>query len=52
MPVVKISPIGSVKVGPTVNPITVNLALTSATPAVGGVNGGYQVTLAGTGFPT
>lgn len=52
LPAVIVSPLGLVSIDPTVNPITIGLTLSSVTDPSGGVNGGYEVTVVGTGFPS
>jgi hypothetical protein len=51
-PNVIISPIGTVSIDPTVNPIDVGLNLVTVTNSSGGTNGGYEVTIAATGLPS
>ena len=50
-PVIKIDPIGYASIDKSINSITVAFALTSVTPSSGRANGGYDVTIVGTGFP-
>ena len=51
-PQVTISQLGFVSIDPSVNPITIDLNLTAISASTGGVNGGYSVTITGTGFPS
>jgi hypothetical protein len=50
-PVVRVNPVGLVSLDPAINPIIIGLALTSVTSSSGGLNGGYEVTVSGKGFP-
>ncbi len=50
-PVIKIDPIGYASIGQSITAITVAIALTSVNPNNGSTNGGYDVTIVGTGFP-
>jgi hypothetical protein len=51
-PQVTISQLGLVSIDPTVNPIAIDLLLNAPSTTTGGVNGGYQITLTGSGFPS
>lgn len=51
-PIVKLSPIGYLPFDPSVTAITTTLALTSVASNSGGINGGYEVTIAATGLPS
>lgn len=50
-PVIKIDPLGYASIDMSIPAITVPFALTHVTPSSGSANGGYDVTLVGTGFP-
>ena len=50
-PKVFISPVGYIQNTGTVNPINIPLTLSSVTASSGGINGGYEVTIAAIGVP-
>lgn len=52
-PVVTVKNIGTINIDMTVvNPIISTFDLTSSTPSTSGNNGGYPITIIGTGFPS
>jgi hypothetical protein len=51
-PQVHVEELGMVEIKSTVTPIVIGLALTSVTSSSGGLNGGYEVTIVGKGFPS
>jgi hypothetical protein len=51
-PTIKIDPLGYANIDKTIAAITVAFALTSVSPTSGSANGGYDVTVVGTGFPS
>lgn len=50
-PSVTLSNIGELLIDPGVNPIIIPFYFTSISNAIGGLNGGYEVTIVGKGFP-
>lgn len=50
-PMIKIEPLGYAAIDTNVPAITVTLAMASITPARGNANGGYDITILGSGFP-
>ncbi len=51
-PVILISPIGYAAIDTAIPAINVAFSLTSLNPANGNANGGYDLTIIGTGFPS
>lgn len=51
VPLIYVKPLGIAALGSSASALSVSLATSSLSPSTGGNNGGYLITLAGTGFP-